>query len=199
MNILNLFLEGGFVMIPLLICSLIVWAVTFEKIYFLKKIKLELGQLHEKASELIQDNKIHEAKGLGHGLHPLVKTPFLAMIESRELETSAWESRVSRRVSESQQGLKKSLWILGTVGSSAPFIGLFGTVVGIIKSFDSIAQAGKGGFSVVAAGLSEALIATAAGIIVAVMAVVLYNYFQTRLQNLNLEFKNKIEDLMDLF
>src|SRR6266550_7074704 len=65
---------------------------------------------------------------------------------------------------EEGQKLKKHLWILGTVASSAPFIGLLGTVVGIIKSFESMAIAGTGGFAVVAAGISEALVATALGL-----------------------------------
>ena len=108
-----------------------------------------------------------------------------------------WEGRLTRRLIETQSGLKRSLWILGTIASSAPFIGLFGTVVGIIKSFESIASSGQGGFAIVAAGLSEALIATAAGILVAVMAVVLYNYFQTKLSTINLDFRNRAYDLAE--
>ena len=84
---------------------------------------------------------------------------------------------------EETQKLKKHLWILGTVASSAPFIGLLGTVVGIIKSFESMAIAGTGGFAVVAAGISEALVATALGLAVAIIAVIFYNYFQTRIAN----------------
>ena len=105
---------------------------------------------------------------------------------------------MARRLKETQLGMKKYLWLLGTIGSSAPFIGLFGTVVGIIKSFESIAASGKSGFAVVAGGLGEALIATAAGIIVAVVAVVFYNYFQQRFSDLNVEVKNQLEDLREL-
>jgi biopolymer transport protein ExbB/TolQ len=71
------------------------------------------------------------------------------------------------------------------VASSAPFIGLLGTVVGIIKSFESMAVAGTGGFAVVAAGISEALVATAVGLGVAIIALVFYNYFQVRIASLN--------------
>jgi biopolymer transport protein ExbB/TolQ len=107
-------------------------------------------------------------------------------------------NRIGRRVQETQFALKKFLWVLGTIGSSAPFVGLFGTVAGIIRSFESIAVSGKSGFSVVASGLAEALIATAAGILVAVVAIVFYNYFQVRVANLCVEFRNKLEDLADL-
>lgn len=89
--------------------------------------------------------------------------------------------------------LKRGLWILGTIGATAPFVGLFGTVWGIMRSFRDLGLdvegGGAGGSAVVMAGISEALIATAVGIIVAVEAVVLFNYFQSRLSRLNLELK----------
>jgi biopolymer transport protein ExbB len=85
---------------------------------------------------------------------------------------------------EELEALKGPLWVLGTVSSSAPFIGLFGTVVGIVKAFHNMAIMGSGGFSVVAAGISEALIATALGLGVAILAVISYNYFQTRIERI---------------
>jgi biopolymer transport protein ExbB len=88
-----------------------------------------------------------------------------------------------RRFEEMEQ-LKRPLWILGTVASSAPFIGLFGTVVGIIKAFHSMAITGSGGFAVVAGGISEALVATALGLGVAIIALIFYNYFQVRLDRI---------------
>jgi biopolymer transport protein ExbB len=93
---------------------------------------------------------------------------------------------------EETQILKKHLWILGTVASSAPFIGLLGTVVGIIKSFESMAVAGTGGFAVVAAGISEALVATALGLAVAIIALIFYNYFQTRIANVTGLFRIRV-------
>ncbi|ATH07285.1 hypothetical protein BIY24_04840 [Halobacteriovorax marinus] len=194
----ELFNAGGFIMYPLLLCSLLVWFVTFEKIRFLNNLKKDIDLMFIKGQALLKENKIHEAKGLSHSIHPLLSTPYLTLFESEELTREQWSMRLGRRLIETQQGLKRSLWIIGTIGSSAPFIGLFGTVVGIIKSFQSIAASGKSGFAVVASGLSEALIATAAGIIVAVMAVILYNYFQNRLTSVNTEIKNRMQDLMDL-
>jgi len=85
---------------------------------------------------------------------------------------------------EELEALKGPLWILATVGASAPFIGLFGTVVGIMKAFHSMAVMGSGGFAVVSRGISEALIATALGLGVAIIAVVFYNYFQTRIERI---------------
>jgi len=85
---------------------------------------------------------------------------------------------------EEIEALKGPLWVLGTVSSSAPFIGLFGTVVGIIKAFHNMAIMGSGGFSVVAAGISEALVATALGLGVAIVALVFYNFFQTQIERI---------------
>ncbi|MBT3584175.1 MAG: MotA/TolQ/ExbB proton channel family protein [Halobacteriovoraceae bacterium] len=198
MEIFSVIQAGGFVMIPLVLCSLLVWAVTFEKIWFLGQFQKQFHLLYQQASELLKEQKVNEAKGLYRSAHPYIAAPYLAFLEGDKAQREILEGSISRRLGETTLGLRRFLWILGTIASAAPFIGLFGTVVGIIKSFASIASTGKSGFAVVAGGLSEALIATAAGIIVAVMALVLYNYFQTRLSRLNMEFKNKLEDLMDL-
>jgi len=197
MGMLNLFREGGFVMYPLLICSLAIWAVVFEKYYSIFKFTKEYKSLYGLAHPLIRDGKIDEAKGLYSQADGLVGRPYLTLFDGIKASKELREEQVSRRLVETQLGLKRFMWVLGTIGSSAPFVGLFGTVVGIIRSFESIAEAGKSGFSVVAAGLSEALIASAAGILVAIVAVVFYNYFQTRLSKINLEYKNTLEDLAD--
>jgi biopolymer transport protein ExbB/TolQ len=102
----------------------------------------------------------------------------------------------SEAMFEETQKLRKHLWILGTVASSAPFIGLLGTVVGIIKSFESMAVAGTGGFAVVAAGISEALVATALGLGVAIIALIFYNYFQTRIATLNGLFRIQVGKIL---
>jgi biopolymer transport protein ExbB len=80
--------------------------------------------------------------------------------------------------------LEKRLIILGTLGNNAPFVGLFGTVLGIIRSFNDLAVTGSSGVSVVMAGISAALVATAFGILVAIPAVIANNYFNTRLEEM---------------
>ncbi len=82
------------------------------------------------------------------------------------------------------------------MASSAPFIGLLGTVVGIIKSFENMAIIGTGGFTVVAAGISEALVATALGLGVAIIAVMFYNYFQTRIANITGLFRIQVAKIL---
>jgi biopolymer transport protein ExbB len=94
--------------------------------------------------------------------------------------------------------IRRGLWLLATVGATAPFIGLFGTVVGIMTAFQHMAQTGQGGFAVVAAGISEALVTTAAGIAVAVLAVILYNALNTHAQRLNLQLRILTEEYLEL-
>ena len=197
MGVWGLIKNGGFIMYPLLAFSLIIWAVVFEKLWGLFQFTKEYRALHSEAIKLLKDKKIDEVKGLYRSADKLIAAPHLVLLEETDLNRTAHIEKITRRLAETQAGLKKFLWILGTIGSSAPFVGLFGTVIGIIKSFESIASTGKSGFSVVATGLSEALVATAAGIIVAVIAVMFYNYFQTRINGINLEFKNKLADLAD--
>jgi biopolymer transport protein ExbB len=92
--------------------------------------------------------------------------------------------------------LKRYLWALGTVGSSAPFVGLFGTVVGILKAFQSMSVAGTGGFKVVSQGIAAALVATAAGLLVAIYAVIAYNYFVSRIGGVAMQYKLYCEEFL---
>ena len=204
MAALDFLREGGPIMYPLLVLSLVSWAVALERAWFLRPFLAQSRQLAEKAAELVRERKIDQAKGLCHNVHPLVGRPFLAVLESLESSHESPQNRdlaqrrMERKWRETSRGLAAPLWILGTIGSLSPFIGLFGTVIGIIKSFENMAATGKAGFAVVAGGLGEALIATAAGIFVAVVALLFYNYFQNRLSNISLEFKHHMEELRDL-
>jgi len=93
----------------------------------------------------------------------------------RPVSDARLEAAVERQRQEANQKLRSWVWILGTIGATAPFVGLFGTVVGIMRAFHQMGVTGQGGFSVVAAGISEALITTAGGIAVAIEAVIVYN------------------------
>ena len=106
---------------------------------------------------------------------------------------------LDRAVSLTAAEMKKGTGGLATIGSSAPFIGLFGTVVGIINAFTGIAASGSGGLATVSAGISEALITTAFGIFVAVPAVMAFNYFTTRLERFQIEMSNSSAELLDFF
>ena len=95
--------------------------------------------------------------------------------------------------------LQKGVSALATIGSTAPFVGLLGTVVGVISAFQGIAASGSGGIGSVSAGISEALVETALGLVVAIPAVWFYNYLTGRIEYFNVEMDNSSSELVDYF
>ncbi len=95
--------------------------------------------------------------------------------------------------------MKRGLGALATIGATAPFVGLFGTVVGIVNAFTGMATSGSGGLAAVSAGIAEALVTTAAGLGVAIPAVWAYNYFTERLERFTIEMNNASQELIDFF
>src|SRR2546425_3414919 len=114
-------------------------------------------------------------------------------VASLELVTSA----VRDSMSETLIQLRGGLGFLATIGSTAPFIGLFGTVVGIVNAFRGIAATGSGGMAAVSGGMAEALISTALGIFVAIPAVVAFNHFPGKLENFNVEMNRASSQLVN--
>src|SRR6516225_7614250 len=100
-------------------------------------------------------------------------------------------------ISETLIQLKQGLGFLATIGSTAPFVGLFGTVAGIINAFRNIAVTGSGGMSVVSGGIAEALVTTALGIFVAIPAVAAFNYFTGRIENFHIEMNRASTQLVN--
>jgi biopolymer transport protein ExbB/TolQ len=112
---------------------------------------------------------------------------------SLELVTSALRDSISETLIQ----LKRGLGFLATIGSTAPFVGLFGTVVGIISAFRSIAATGSGGMSVVSGGIAEALVSTALGIFVAIPAVVAFNHFTGKMETFHVEMNRASSQLVN--
>jgi biopolymer transport protein ExbB len=106
---------------------------------------------------------------------------------------------IQRATALTANDLKKGIPMLATIGATAPFVGLLGTVVGIITAFQGIAATGSGGLGSVSAGIAEALIETAMGLVVAIPAVWMYNYFTGRLEYFNVEMDNSSSELVDYF
>jgi biopolymer transport protein ExbB len=114
------------------------------------------------------------------------------------VKRKALDAAVNRERLRVATALKRNLWMLGTIGATAPFVGLFGTVIGIMEAFGEISDAGGGGLAVVSGGISIALYATAAGILVAVEAVIIYNYFNQRLARIAVELRMWTEEFLEL-
>ena len=118
---------------------------------------------------------------------------------SREDLVDTVRRAIQRATALPSNDLKKGIPSLATIGATAPFVGLLGTVVGIITAFQGIASTGSGGLGAVSAGISEALVETALGLVVAIPAVWLYNYFTGRLEYFNVEMDNSSSELVDYF
>lgn len=198
MNAMELFHQGGFIMYPLFIFSVLVWTVAVHKFMYLKAFSKEFKKIDQEINEALNASKIEDIKWILKKASVPIARPHEVLMDEVYANKDELSDKLSRRISETNSSLKQNLWILGTIASSAPFVGLFGTVMGIMGSFKAIGTTGKSGFSVVAAGISESLIATAAGIIVAVIAVLFYNYFQTRVNSIAQEFRHKVEDIAEL-
>ena len=106
---------------------------------------------------------------------------------------------IQRATALTQSDLKKGVNSLATIGTTAPFVGLLGTVVGVINAFVGIAATGSGGIGAVSAGIAEALVETALGLLVAIPAVWFYNYLTRRLDYFNVEMDNSSSELVDYF
>ncbi len=106
---------------------------------------------------------------------------------------------IQRATALTSNDLKKGVIGLATIGATAPFVGLLGTVVGVINAFDGIASTGSGGIGAVSAGIAEALVETALGLFVAIPAVWFYNYLTGRLEYFNVEMDNSSSELVDYF
>lgn len=198
MSMMEMFHQGGFIMYPLLIFSVLVWTVATHKFFYLRTFNREAKRLNDELGHAIAAKKFEDVKWTLKKFPDAIAKPHEVLLEEGFQSKEELNDKLYRRLTETNSSLKENLWVLGTISSSAPFVGLFGTVLGIMGSFKAIGATGKSGFSVVAAGISESLIATAAGIIVAVIAVLFYNYFQTRVNQTAQEFKHRVEDIADL-
>ena len=118
---------------------------------------------------------------------------------SREDLVDTVRRAIQRATALTSNDLKKGIPSLATIGATAPFVGLLGTVVGVINAFTGIATSGSGGIGAVSAGIAEALVETALGLVVAIPAVWFYNYLTGRIEYFNVEMDNSSSELVDYF
>lgn len=198
LDLLTIIQQGAIATYPLIFLSVMSVTVVLERLWSLRNINSKTLRISESLLDPIKKGQKDLAIAIGRqNSDAPAGRIFLRIFDkegSQPLETA--KAFASEAIFEETQSLKKHLWILGTVASSAPFIGLLGTVVGIIKAFENMAIEGTGGFAVVAAGISEALVATALGLAVAIIAVIFYNYFQTRISNINGLFRIQVAKVL---
>jgi biopolymer transport protein ExbB/TolQ len=153
------------------------------------------GEVQELIEGVRQHQNSYVAQVVSAGIHEYdgVRQSGGDPVASLELVTSALRDSMSETLIQ----LKRGLGFLATIGSTAPFIGLFGTVVGIINAFRSIAATGSGGMSVVSGGIAEALVSTALGIFVAIPAVVAFNHFTGRIETFHVQMNRASTQLVN--
>ncbi len=187
-SVIDLVHAGWYATYPLIFFSVIMTSIVIERLWTLRALSGKLQQFTAEVCSVLSKGDLPAASALiearrNESPAARIYAPLLPLIRKGDVEEII-EYGERRRLDEGRV-LKRNVWMLGTIGASAPFIGLFGTVIGIIKSFHQMAIMGTGGFAVVAAGISEALVATALGLIVAIVAVMFYNYLQVKIGNLD--------------
>ncbi|HET8540637.1 MAG TPA: MotA/TolQ/ExbB proton channel family protein [Anaeromyxobacter sp.] len=160
------------------------------------------GNIEKSGLDEAAKGKAGAPKSLGHlgrvlsaGLHAYTMTRTARTSPDLTIESVA--RGLERQAQREQQNLKRGLNLLATVGSTAPFVGLLGTVVGIINAFQQMAATGSGGLATVSAGIAEALVTTALGLLVAIPAVMAYNYMQGWVDARMVDMTESSNELLD--
>jgi biopolymer transport protein TolQ len=199
---LQLILQAGYlvkgVLLILLFFSIVSWAIIFFKQRYFSKANKESEQF------LRAYRSSRDSKTLFQATRSLMMSPIANLFRSvytDEFHKDRSETkRILRRYGALESAkLEKYLNFLATTGSTTPFIGLFGTVWGIMNAFRNIGTAGAASLAVVAPGIAESLIATAAGLAAAIPAVIAYNYYLSTARRMIIEMEDFSEELLDFF
>ena len=158
---------------------------------------LKDGKIDEAISIAEQNKRSRLAKVVTAGLQEFQAHQVSSEIPGETIEAS--QRALERAAAIVHAELKRGVSTLATVGSTAPFVGLFGTVLGIIHAFQGISSAKSTGLAAVAGGISEALVTTAIGLFVAIPAVWIYNYFTSKIESFDVEMDNSSSELIDYF
>ncbi|VAW49134.1 Tol-Pal system protein TolQ [hydrothermal vent metagenome] len=195
------------VMLLLVFMSLMVWAVAFSKWYEVrkaKKVAQKFVETYLKSPDLnsfYQHDKMseHHGKGLSNifleGFREFLRLKKIGVVEANDL-ISGTQRMMKVAFSKEADKLENRLPILATIGSSAPYIGLFGTVLGVMHAFQGLGEMQNATLAAVAPGISEALIVTAIGLFAAIPAVITYNSLSNRVDRLLGEYENFAEALL---
>jgi len=176
----NLLISGGWFIWPLLVCSILLISIVLERLWFLQKRLVAPKGLLRQVQNLIQKDSFHTQNqqeiSSTSQLGDLLQHCYQYRLNSREFV----ETKAEEKAAEIKLLLERNLSMLSTIASISPLLGLLGTVVGMITVFSNIDVNGSANTDLLAAGISEALITTAFGLIIAVPAIVFYRYFEQK-------------------
>ena len=176
----NILISGGWFIWPLLVCSILLISIVLERLWFLQRRLVAPKGLLRQVQNLIQKDSFHSQNqdeiALSSQLGDLLTHCYQYHPNSRDF----LEVKAEEKASEIKLLLERNLSMLSTIASISPLLGLLGTVVGMIKVFSNIDINGSANTDLLAAGISEALITTAFGLIIAVPAIIFYRYFEQK-------------------
>jgi biopolymer transport protein ExbB len=187
-----------------------VWSLSImvQKWWYLRSAQSQTRKFAPEFSQFLEEDNLNEAIKLAEGYQKshVAKVLGGALAEIKPLiqdgsvtvsDINSAERAVEREMLMQIVLMKRSLAMLATTGATAPFVGLLGTTMGVVNAFQGMAAGGGGGISSIAAGISEALITTAFGLLVAIPAVWAFNYFQTKIDNITAEMTYSSKEMID--
>ncbi len=200
MSFLQLLRVGGFTLYVLMFFSILSLTIIIERcLYYRRRSKVRRPVFMEEISRELEKGNVKGAQEICGSTDTPFSSVVLAGLNLYGHNEVVISNAMEREVTVETTKLEKLTSIVGTIGSTAVYIGLFGTVLGIIKAFHDMASSSSGGVSVVISGISEALVCTAAGLCVAVPAVIAYNYFVKKTDNFITDMELSASEMMDLF
>ena len=187
-HILALF-QQSFTLVIMLFCSVLSITFALERWWYFRSAQASPDEVLGHVRKSLEGGKTDAAAAYCQK-HPsaVAQVVHYGLVHAARSRKDLEELMLTK-LKEERIKLERFLGVLGTLGNISPFIGLFGTVVGIIKAFRDLAASGTGGPAVVAKGIAEALVATAAGLLVAIPASILYNYFMRRLKVITVDME----------
>jgi len=184
-NLWQLIVKGGPIMMVLAACSILSWTLILERGLRYWRATRGSERLSARVSKLARAGKLNDAMEMAQAEEGCVAEVLKAGLAHGGRERAALSDAMERRAAEQVMDLESRIGVLGTLASVAPYIGLFGTVMGIISAFRALAESKEAGAAVVSAGIAEALVATAAGLFVAVPSAIAYNAYARKAANLD--------------
>ncbi len=199
-TLVELFRKGGPVMWPLLAFSLVALVFIVERLIALRRAKINVNEFLAKVRKaLIVNRSIRDAvKTCEQDRGPVASIMKAGLLKYGQPKEDVEKTIESAALFEMGR-LERGLVVIATTANVAPLLGFFGTVAGMIKSFDALAEAGLSNPGLVAAGISEALITTAAGLAVAIPAQLFYNYFMSRINKFVRDIETSTNMLLETF
>jgi len=188
--------KGGYLMIPIAICSVLSLAVIIEKLINLRTNKIIAPEVKSVVNNLASEDDINLALTVCDQHKGVLSNLMKMVLRHKGTSYLAVRDELSDNGRQEVRVLEKGLVILETVAAVTPILGLLGTVVGMIKVFNVISVQGVGEASALSGGISEALISTAAGLTVGIPALIFYNYFSKKTEDLILDMENISNNLL---